>query len=45
MVPEALNIIDDSNMPQITALQKNCLEERDVTKQGDVCAAIVDYVT
>lgn len=24
ILPEALNIIDDSNMPQISALQKNC---------------------
>ena len=24
IVPEALNILDDSNMPQIAALQKNC---------------------
>ena len=47
VVSEALNIIDESNMPQITALQKNCIESvyADFSNAYDVCSKIVDYLT
>lgn len=47
IVPEALNILDDSNMPQIAALQKNCLEvlAKNITLAADTCSAIIGYVT
>ena len=47
IVPEALNIIDDSNMPQIAALRKTCIESlfRNSTKSYDTCSEIVDYLT
>jgi len=37
IVPEALNILDDSNMPQIAALRKTCQEgiEDDYDTAGD----------
>ena len=46
IVPEALNIIDDSNMPQITALQKRCEEmiAPDLKNAGDACADIMNYI-
>ena len=46
-MPEALNIIDDSNMPQITVLQKNCQEMlgTDWTGAADECGKIIDYVS
>ena len=47
IVPEALNILDDSNMPQIAALRKNCQESliknTDGSSQG-ICAGIMDYI-
>ena len=47
LVPEALNILDDSNMPQIAALRKNCQEmlATDLAQADDTCAAIMDYMT
>ena len=47
IVPQALNILDDSNMAQITALQKNCQEilAKDWAGASDTCAAIIDYVS
>ena len=46
LVPEALNIIDDSNMPQIAALQKSCQETIavDLEAAADACKAILNYV-
>lgn len=47
LVPEALNILDDSNMPQIAALRKNCQEMLaiDLAQADDTCAAIMDYIS
>ena len=47
LVPEALNILDDSNMPQIAALRKSCQEMLavDLDQAADTCAAIMDYIT
>ena len=47
LVPEALNILDDSNMPQIAALRKSCQEMLavDFDQADDTCAAIMDYIT
>ena len=47
LVPEALNILDDSNMPQIAALRKSCQEELAVNfdQAEATCAAIMDYIT
>mmetsp|Transcript_18229 Transcript_18229/g.22741 ORF Transcript_18229/g.22741 Transcript_18229/m.22741 type:complete len:135 (-) Transcript_18229:1059-1463(-) len=39
-VPEALNILDDSNMPQIAALNKNCVE----SVSYDECNKIMNYI-
>jgi len=46
IVPEALNILDDSNMPQIAALRKNCQESlaADIMKSYDICSAIMAYI-
>jgi len=45
IVPEALNILDDSNMPQIAALRKKCQEEiADYAQAGDDCAGIMGYI-
>lgn len=46
LVPEALNILDDSNMPQIAALRKNCQEilAVDLEKAKDTCYAIMEYI-
>ena len=47
LVPEALNILDDSNMPQIAALRKSCQEilAVDLEAADDTCAAIMDYIS
>ena len=47
LVPEALNILDDSNMPQIAALRKSCQEMLavDFDQADETCAAIMDYIT
>ena len=47
LVPEALNILDDSNMPQIAALRKNCQEilATDLKSASDTCANIMSYIT
>ena len=47
IVPEALNILDDSNMPQIAALRKNCQESLKTNIDGassGICAGIMDYI-
>ena len=46
IVPEALNILDDSNMPQMAALRKNCQEmlAKDLAQADETCAAIMDYI-
>ena len=49
LVPEALNIIDDSNMPQIAALIQRCREMLTSTEytdevKGDTCASPIDYI-
>ena len=45
-VPEALNILDDSNMPQISQLRHNCQEmiAKDITKSKETCSSIMDYI-
>ena len=47
LVPEALNILDDSNMPQIAALRKNCQEELaiDFAQADETCANIMGYIS
>ena len=47
LVPEALNILDDSNMPQIAALRKSCQEMLavDFDQADETCASIMDYIT
>ena len=46
IVPYALNILDDSNMPQIAALRKNCQEmlAANITAADDTCADIMGYI-
>lgn len=46
LVPEAINILDGSNMPQIAAMRKSCQEELaiDIAKSSGVCHAIMDYI-
>jgi len=46
IIPEALNILDDSNMPQIAALRKNCYESvvGDYNTSYDVCCKIMNYI-
>lgn len=46
IVPEALNILDDSNMPQIAALRKNCQESRvgDPDTSYQICCKIMNYI-
>lgn len=46
LVPEALNILDESNMPQMAALRKNCQEmlATDLAQADETCAAIMDYI-
>ena len=47
IVPEALNILDDSNMPQIAALRKSCQEmlNTDLEAADGTCAAIMGYIS
>jgi vitellogenic carboxypeptidase-like protein len=50
LVPEALNILDDGNMPQIAALEQRCRENLTneswtVEQKGDTCASIMGYIT
>ena len=46
IVPEALNIIDDSNMPQIAALRKTCTEGLvgDYSNSYNSCSNIMTYI-
>ena len=46
IVPEALNILDDSNMPQIAALRKSCQEMiyLNLAEADNTCAAIMGYI-
>ena len=53
IVPEALNILDDSNMPQIAALRKRCQELelnedgttlKDPAQASKNCSDIMDYI-
>lgn len=44
IVPEALNILDDSNMPQIAALRKSCQEVLYQEAAESTCAAIMGYI-
>ena len=46
VVPEALNILDASNMPQMAALRKNCQEmvSLDIAVAHDTCVAVMDYI-
>ena len=45
-IPESLNILDDSNMPQIAALRKNCHEglAEDYDTAYTVCCKVMDYI-
>jgi len=45
-VPEALNVLDDSNMPQIATLRHRCQETvaKDIGAAKDVCSGIMDYI-
>jgi len=45
-LPEALNVLDDSNMPQIAALIRRCQEEIaiDEYQAGDDCSSIMGYI-
>ena len=45
-VPEALNILDESNMPQIAALRKNCFEEisSSYSTTYSTCCNIMTYI-
>ena len=47
LVPEALNILDDSNMPQIAALRKTCYESlaTDLSSSYKLCNDIMDYIS
>lgn len=50
VVPEALNVIDDSNMPQIAAMERRCEEmaadpNYSSSDKGDTCANIMSYIT
>ena len=46
LVPQALNILDDSNMSQIATLNRRCQEilHTDLKAAEDTCAAIMDYI-
>jgi hypothetical protein len=46
ILPEALNILDDSNMAQIATLERRCQEIllTDLKAAEDVCADIMDYI-
>lgn len=45
-VPYALNIIDDSNMPQIDTMIRHCKENVNIniTLAADLCSNIIDYI-
>ena len=47
LVPEALNVLDDSNMPQIAALRNNCIESivGDPDNAYTICCKIMDYIS
>jgi vitellogenic carboxypeptidase-like protein len=50
IVPEALNIIDDSNMSQIAAMERKCQEgmtnpNYSTGERGDICSNIMGYIT
>ena len=46
VVPEALNVLDDSNMPQIAALRHRCQQSlaQDVLVAKGNCSGIMDYI-
>jgi hypothetical protein len=46
LVPEQLNIIDDSNMAQVATMERRCQEilAVDMPKAGDTCSAIMGYI-
>ena len=45
-LPEALNIIDKSNMRQVAALERNCNEiiTQDLSKAISVCGEPMNYI-
>ena len=45
-VPEALNVLDENDMPQMAALRKNCQEGivADYDTSYDVCCKIMTYI-
>ena len=45
-IPEALNILDESNMPQIAALRKSCQESisSDYETTYSTCCSIMTYI-
>ena len=47
LVPEQLNILDDSNMAQIATMERRCQEilAVDMSAAGDTCSAIIGYIT
>jgi len=44
--PDALNIIDQSNLNQLAAIMRNCQEDNAKSSSDtyDVCSSIMDYV-
>ena len=46
VVPEALNILDDSNMPQISALRHRCMESlaKDMVNAKYDCKKIMGFI-
>ena len=44
ILPEALNILDDSNLPQIATLNKNCIYSSERPELASDCAAVMDYI-
>jgi len=49
VLPKALNIIDEGNMPQIAALEKRCKEiltdpNYNYNEKGDTCSSIMSYI-
>ena len=44
ILPEALNILDDSNLPQIATLNKNCIYSSIRPELTSDCAAVMDYI-
>ncbi len=48
LVPDALNVIDDSNMAQVATMERRCQEIQvtgDFSKMGDTCSNIMGYIT